>query len=517
MVDPNEEEPSAGPAEQVLVEPERRMGCLEFPVRYPVVFNPELMPGYAIDGMERSWARRNFLPQPLEICHLFNVYTTGDGLIFDSDLRLIVNASPPVTQTQAASARRALSDRIESGLVSREAEPTVIASCTNGQNYGHYMLEMLPIAIIGDTMFSDRKPKFLLPWTMPAMADVIFRTLALVRIDPDRVIIQKYGDPVLLKEAFTIRGLTAHGTYLAAAAVQAAEWAGRSIPPARPKKIFVSRVGDNLNRRLLNQVEVEDRLAAKGFTIVDPGSMNVEEQIAIFKGADLVVGTCGAAMTNIVFCKPGTGVVSLVPAAFPDTFFWFIATHRTLPYMEIRGDQSRYDGEASWNAGFIVSEEDIRFLEDLNKETVPDLVQRAGWTFNVTFVHVEFSGFMRGFNGGWAGQPGSKLWIDGIAVLPPPDVATNDMAIRIIRYDGTESEWIEGGRFAGTRGNGHPILGFRLRLQGEAVSRCMCVYEASFTDGTRSGLCLAGELCSAASAVPIEALKVEFLTRTPAH
>jgi hypothetical protein len=39
--------------------------------------------------------------------------------------------------------------------------------------------------------------------------------------------------------------------------------------------------------------------------------MSLQEQAAAFHGADWVVGIHGAALTNLVFCRPGTKVVEL--------------------------------------------------------------------------------------------------------------------------------------------------------------------------------------------------------------
>lgn len=68
-------------------------------------------------------------------------------------------------------------------------------------------------------------------------------------------------------------------------------------------------------------------------------------------------------MANIAFCKPGATVTLLFPAMFPDVFFWFIATHKGLNYVEIRGRQATYDPPNSWERGVWLDEKDIQYLE----------------------------------------------------------------------------------------------------------------------------------------------------------
>jgi len=43
-----------------------------------------------------------------------------------------------------------------------------------------------------------------------------------------------------------------------------------------------------------------------------------------------VIGPLGAMMANMVFCRPGTKIALLAPCAFPDIFFWSIATQNNI-------------------------------------------------------------------------------------------------------------------------------------------------------------------------------------------
>jgi hypothetical protein len=64
----------------------------------------------------------------------------------------------------------------------------------------------------------------------------------------------------------------------------------------------------------------EDALIAelerRGFKIVAPGSLSFTEQARLFRGADLVIGSHGAGMTNIAFCEPGAFVYEILPAHY---------------------------------------------------------------------------------------------------------------------------------------------------------------------------------------------------------
>lgn len=52
-------------------------------------------------------------------------------------------------------------------------------------------------------------------------------------------------------------------------------------------------------------------LEAIGFATIEPQRYEIAEQIAMLHGARFVVALSGAALFNLVFCKPGTRVVTL--------------------------------------------------------------------------------------------------------------------------------------------------------------------------------------------------------------
>lgn len=86
-------------------------------------------------------------------------------------------------------------------------------------------------------------------------------------------------------------------------------------PAAGAKRIYISRRGSQ-KRVLVNELDLETALAARGFTIVKPEALSVRDQIALFHQADLIVAPAGAALANVLFCRPGTKVIELQPSNF---------------------------------------------------------------------------------------------------------------------------------------------------------------------------------------------------------
>lgn len=73
----------------------------------------------------------------------------------------------------------------------------------------------------------------------------------------------------------------------------------------------VTRKSDGKYRALLNEEELIDGFRSRGFEIVEPESLPFIEQVRLFRSASLIVGLGGAALFNVVFCKPGTTIISI--------------------------------------------------------------------------------------------------------------------------------------------------------------------------------------------------------------
>ena len=88
------------------------------------------------------------------------------------------------------------------------------------------------------------------------------------------------------------------------------------------RRLFVSRADAN-TRRVLNEDEVFGRLERHGFERVTPGRLPLAEQIALFSEAQIVVGTHGAGLTNIVFMPEGGRVIETFGRnVMPSAFVW---------------------------------------------------------------------------------------------------------------------------------------------------------------------------------------------------
>jgi capsular polysaccharide biosynthesis protein len=89
--------------------------------------------------------------------------------------------------------------------------------------------------------------------------------------------------------------------------------AGITPPATAPRKLYIDRTGSS-NRAIPNEAALVAALAARGFHIVRPEALDPAAQVALFRGAGLVVGQIGAGLGNIAFCAPGAVVYEIVPS-----------------------------------------------------------------------------------------------------------------------------------------------------------------------------------------------------------
>jgi len=94
--------------------------------------------------------------------------------------------------------------------------------------------------------------------------------------------------------------------------------------PARRfgRRLFLSRSGAAI-RKPRNMDAIEALVKRHGFSVVDPARLTLDEQIAALSSAEIIISPTGAALTNLIFCRPGTRALVFFcnhPGANP--YFW---------------------------------------------------------------------------------------------------------------------------------------------------------------------------------------------------
>lgn len=104
--------------------------------------------------------------------------------------------------------------------------------------------------------------------------------------------------------------------------------AEKLVPPVDrrfSKRVYLLRTVASVgNRRFIrNLSEVHKIISSYGFVGIDPASLTLEEQIAMFRGATCIVSAVGAALANAVFTPPGCHVIALASYHENANYYYF--------------------------------------------------------------------------------------------------------------------------------------------------------------------------------------------------
>lgn len=106
-----------------------------------------------------------------------------------------------------------------------------------------------------------------------------------------------------------------------------------------PLKLFVRRANAQTGRNLLNPKKVEAWFIARGYTAVDPGTLDFTDQVLLFARATHIAGIEGGAMTNIIFAPYVRQIVMLAsPFTRDDRFFQHLVSGYEIPFLPLYGD-----------------------------------------------------------------------------------------------------------------------------------------------------------------------------------
>jgi hypothetical protein len=145
-------------------------------------------------------------------------------------------------------------------------------------------------------------------------------------------------------------------------------------------------------------------------------------------------------------------------------------------------------------------------------QTKPDAITSPAQAGTI-LVHIQNRGDRERDIGDWAGERGSALAIEGVAIELAAGMQARGFTYRAITAGNVETPVAYSGEYCGTRGKNMPLTGFCIDADEAAAAALDITYEAEFVDGTRIGPVGPGTMCRTASGRPLEALRVSIAQR----
>ena len=101
--------------------------------------------------------------------------------------------------------------------------------------------------------------------------------------------------------------------------------AAEADPGAIPKRILVVRPPGAI-RPCRNEADVIERFRRAGFETVRPETLPLADQVALFRGADVIAGFAGSALVNLLYCDAGKRVIVVGPSSYTSSNDYMIGS-----------------------------------------------------------------------------------------------------------------------------------------------------------------------------------------------
>ena len=104
-----------------------------------------------------------------------------------------------------------------------------------------------------------------------------------------------------------------------------------SLPADLPRKLYISRAKAEV-RNVVNEEEVRQYLEGRGFETIMMEELPIQQQIALFARAEVIVAPHGAGLTHLVFARQGIKVIELFSPLYVNACFYSLANLMHLDY-----------------------------------------------------------------------------------------------------------------------------------------------------------------------------------------
>jgi len=339
----------------------------------PIIKHAGRIPPDVRQGLQQTWKRIGFAGRTVQVRALHNVVVAGEGVVLRADLSFALHVQGVHAPHDIAAAQAATQAALGRGALPRIAGEVALCRRPGAHNYGHWLVEMLPLAFL----MAERTPRpmrFMVQATEEPLASVMREGLDRIGVWQS-LRIETSPEPVLVERLLVIEGLTSHGAYVSPLIMACFDRIASGIPAGGAARIFVSR-GAAPTRRLADEAGIIARAASRGFAGIAPGAMRFSAQISSFKGARRITGIMGATLTNVVFAQPGAVVHALAPAAMPDTFFYLLCALRRIRFIDVRCTHGPpLHGGAGWDGELTLdrADEDEVFGDTPDATLLPDV------------------------------------------------------------------------------------------------------------------------------------------------
>lgn len=299
------------------------------------------------------------------VLKISNAFINHAGFVFNP-LRPVKVFSNQMGQNKINLFRATLSQikKILTRKITKKSGTHVVIHNNYTENYYHFTLEILPkLFILKDFIHSSKiiLPKPVKQFQLEFLEAFSELNFEIVEINPEF--------NIKTETLYCMGSLCPYSNHNPSILLQFSRYIKEKLKQKiysskeENKRIYISR-SDAKYRRILNEEVVVSYLVSKGFSCIQLETYSVAKQIKIFSNAEIVIGAHGAALTNIIFCKPETKVIELFNTDYIHLCYFNLKDIFSLQYYYLVGDAVYNDGQEYWSSDIVLNINDIKNLVD---------------------------------------------------------------------------------------------------------------------------------------------------------
>jgi capsular polysaccharide biosynthesis protein len=233
-------------------------------------------------------------------------------------------------------------------------EPCVLLG--GSHSHYHWLFDFLP-RMISITQFRELAQLKLV--VSAAIGPAQIESLRLLGVEESRLLLVEPTEIVRFETLWVPSLYSEYGRVHPAALAWLRDSFVHPAASAEPAaRLYVSR-SDASCRRRVNELEIREKLEARGFETIIGSNLGFAEQVAKFAAARIVFGVTGAGLSNIVFSPTGATVVELHNFEDGAVFFQLLAEQLGHQYFRINGQYFPAPGVDPHNFDFRVSPDQL--------------------------------------------------------------------------------------------------------------------------------------------------------------
>jgi capsular polysaccharide biosynthesis protein len=185
----------------------------------------------------------------------------------------------------------------------------------------------------------------------------VFQVMALAGLDPSKfeVVEQpvRFRQLLIPDNALVLRGERRHFTEAFQRTIEAIRASVPAVETLGADQVYLSRTALRSGRDY-GEAAIEESFRRKGFAIVHPERLSLEEQIGILSRCRTVAATEGSIAHGVIFCRPGTRFVLLKKANYVNSYQTVIEQMRNLHVTIVEAHQT-IEAKQPWVGPFYLA------------------------------------------------------------------------------------------------------------------------------------------------------------------